>query len=164
MKMFSTRPYRLRSEYEGNRLVTDTSDLRREHSEIIRLSRHLLEVVQRRPFAGGALADARLALSVRIRQHIEHEHAAMFEPLRNSSDPAAHEAARAYSERQTLLQTRTTEHRYRWTPREVAADPDGYLETGRQLLLALEEHVAWEERVIYPVFERLSARHRSSAG
>jgi hypothetical protein len=125
-------------------------DLIEDHRELLQLSEALLTSLRRSPPATGEeIAQMRANLGKRAAQHLLAEDSQIVRPL--FATGRIHELPDAEAAITTMRQSRArySNHVGQWTPQAIEADRPGYLDALIEIVRALRELFAIEEKDLY---------------
>lgn len=124
-----------------------------QHEELRTLSRRLEAIVAGSLADAKDLSQARLRMSVLMRDHLALEETVIYAPLRD--DPQGSDIMRQSDQDLIARRGVYSAHVTRWTPQRIAQDWAQYGDQVKILTRGLTERITYEDRVVYPLFHRI---------
>jgi hypothetical protein len=134
-------------------------ELHGEHREVIAAANQLIALIsQETPPSMAALTETRWNLVTMFDRHLASEQLLVDQELGHSRDSIARSLARRYSSQMLDLRLSVSAHSGKWNNIIVQTDWAGYAAAVHTQFASAVKHMAWEERVIFPMIEIVRAR------
>jgi hypothetical protein len=137
-------------------VILSTGNLRRQHRELLRLSKDIAEWLVPDAIAQSAhkLRGLLAALSGVLNVHLAMEDGVMYPRLQAHDDPAIRAVAARYVDEMGGLKKTFAEYSRRWnTPEAMQAAPGDFIRESHALLDALTHRIMREEAELYPLVD-----------
>lgn len=136
-----------------------TQQLRDEHVRIIEILNEFEDVIARpEPPPAVTLFDLRNRLTHVLIGHLKAEDWVLYPRLLESDTPYVAETARNLIHEMGGLADAYTAYTRQWTASAIAADWEGYRRDSAVVIRMLRKRVAREDRDLYPLADRTTAR------
>jgi hypothetical protein len=136
--------------------IQSTDNLRRQHRELLRLSRDIAAWLKVDAISTGAvrLRAQIAALSGVLNVHLAMEDGVMYPRLRVHDDPGIRAVAARYVDEMGGLKKTFVEYSRRWnTPEAMRAAPGDFIRESHAVLDALTHRIMREEAELYPLVD-----------